>query len=356
MPDKCSKKISFFLGSMGRGGAERVISILSNDFAERGWVTHIGLLLFNKVDYDLNDSIKVFDFTGKITSRLKRTPYWIKSIRNHIKKERPDVIVSFAARINVLVLLASLGTKTKVIVSERNDPWHDGRGLATRFMVHLLYPFAAKIVLQTKRSIAYFSKAIAKKCIVIPNPISVKCEASPVKRKKIVAVGRLAKQKNHEMLIRAFSSLPQEYSDYSLFIYGDGSLLEYLSSLAKSLGVENRVFFPGNVSNIHEQIADAELFILSSDYEGLSNALLEAMMMGLPCISTNCAGAEEFIENGRNGLIVPVGDGDMLKKAIVKMLSEEIFCNMCGLNAKETSKKFAKKEMIALWKSQLEEV
>lgn len=351
MPDKCSKKISFFLGSMGRGGAERVISILSNDFAERGWVTHIGLLLFNKVDYDLNETTKVFDFTGRLTSRLKRIPYWIKSVRSYIKKEKPDVIVSFAARINVLVLLAAIGTKTKVIVSERNDPWHDGRGLATRFMVRLLYPFAAKIVLQTKRSVAYFSKAIAKKCIVIPNPISVKCEASPVKRKKIVAVGRLAKQKNHEMLIRAFSSLPQEYNDYSLFIYGDGPLLEYLSSLAKSLGVENRVFFPGNVLNIHEQIADAELFVLSSDYEGLSNALLEAMMMGLPCISTNCAGAEEFIENERNGFIVSVGNKMELVKVIKSCLSKRQLLSMISRNAVESVSCLQKEKILKRWYS-----
>lgn len=343
------KKISFFLGSMGRGGAERVISILSSEFANNGWNTHICLLLFNRVDYELDKSTKIFDFTGLISSRLKRIPYWLQSIRHYVKKEKPDVIISFAARINVLVLLATLGLHVKVIVSERNDPKHDGRGIITRLMVRLLYSFANKIVFQTKRSLQYFPKNILKKGEVIPNPISVSCYASNQKKKKIVTVGRLTKQKNQSMLISAFANIRKDFPDYELYIYGDGEQKGNLIALSEVLNVRNHVHFEGNIPNVHEEIADAELFVLSSDYEGLSNALLEALMMGIPCISTNCAGADEFINNETNGLLVHVGNEFDLCNAMKKVLGDDLLRIKFARNAKINSTSFEKDVVLKQW-------
>ena len=344
------KKISFILGSMGRGGAERVISILSSEFASEGWATQICLLLFNRVDYELDKSTKIFDFTGGGGARLKRFPYWLWIIRHYVKKEKPDVIVSFAARINVLVLLATLGLHVKVVVSERNDPKHDGRGFITRLMVRLLYPFANKIVFQTKRSLQYFPKIILKKGEIIPNPISVSCYASNQKKKKIVTVGRLTKQKNQSMLIKAFANIQKDFPDYGLYIYGDGEQKGTLIELSEDLGVADKVHFEGNVPNVHEQIADAELFVLSSDYEGLSNALLEALMMGLPCISTNVAGADEFIESGVNGLVVPVGNQNNLTDAMCEVLSNPEFRHFLSKNAKSRSIAYKSDVIQKKWK------
>ena len=343
------KKISFVLGSMGRGGAERVISILSNEFANEGWITQICLLLFNRVDYELDKSTKIFDFTGGMSSRLKRLPYWLRTIRHYVKKEKPDVIVSFAARINVLVLLATLGLRVKVIVSERNDPKHDGRGFITRLMVRLLYPFANRIIFQTKRSLQYFSKNILKKGEVIPNPISVSCYASNQKKKKIVTVGRLTKQKNQSLLIRAFANIQKDFPDYELYIYGDGEQKENLIALSESLNIGNKVHFEGNILNVHEKIADAELFVLSSDYEGLSNALLEALMMGIPCISTDCAGADEFINNDENGLLVQVGNECDLYNTMKKVLSDDLLRIKLAKNAKINSTSFEKDYVLKQW-------
>lgn len=345
------KKIFFILGSMGRGGAERVISILSKNFADKGWITQIGLLLFNKVDYKLDESTQVLDFTGNAQSRILLTPYWLYTIRNFVKKEQPDVIISFAARINILVLLATLGLRTKVIISERNDPTQDGRGFITRCMVRLLYPLANKIVFQTKRSLQYFSKKILQKGIVIPNPISVSYYASSEKKKKIVSVGRLTKQKNQALLIKAFATIKKDFPEYELYIYGDGELLNELILLTKSLGIEGFVHFEGNVPDVHEQIADAELFVLSSDYEGLSNALLEALMMGLPCISTDCAGADEMIKNEENGILVHVGDEKGLVAAIKKVLGSVIIRKKIAENAKNNSIVFEKDVVLQKWQS-----
>ena len=343
------KKISFVLGSMGRGGAERVISILSSEFANDGWITQICLLLFNRVDYELDKSTKIFDFTGGMSSRLKRLPYWLRTIRHYVKKEKPDVIVSFAARINVLVLLATLGLHVKVIVSERNDPKHDGRGFITRLMVRLLYPFANRIVFQTKRSLQYFPKNILKKGEIIPNPISVSCYASSQKKKKIVTVGRLTKQKNQSMLIRAFANIQKDFPDHELYIYGDGEQKGNLIALSESLNIVNKVHFEGNIPNVHEKITDAELFVLSSDYEGLSNALLEALMMGIPCISTNCAGVDEAIQNGVCGLIVPIKDEEKLENAMREVLSNPDVQKEFSENGKFLSKKYEKNVVVKKW-------
>jgi len=354
MADSKQKKVLFILGSMGRGGAERVISILSRDFANNGWLTQIGLLLFNKVDYSLDDSTQIFNFTGNANSRTLRVPYWLYKIRNCVKKEKPDYIVSFAARINILVLLATLGLHVKVIVSERNDPMQDGRGFITRCMVRLLYPIAEKIVFQTKRSLRYFPKKILQKGVVIPNPISVPCYASSEKKKKIVSVGRLTKQKNHALLINAFASIKKDYPEYELFIYGDGELREDLVSLARSLNVEKNVHFEGNIPNIHEKIADADLFVLSSNYEGLSNALLEALMMGLPCVATNVAGVDEYIINDINGKIVPVGDETALADAIKVCLDNKSIRDSFAINARIDAKSFDKQKVLEKWNSIME--
>lgn len=117
--------------------------------------------------------------------------------------------------------------------------------------------------------------------------------------KKIVTVGRLTVQKNQKLLIESFSEVLKKYPNIILEIYGDGEKREELKYIIKTLGVSNNVIFKGNILNVHEAIADAGLFVLSSDYEGLSNALMEAMMMGLPCISTTCAGSDELISDGK---------------------------------------------------------
>jgi len=327
------KKIAFFLGSLARGGAERVISNLSQDYAKNGWKTNICLLLSYKIQYPLDTSTEVIDISGSTTSRMLRIPYWLKEIRHFIKIEKPDYIIAFAARINLLVILACIGLDTRIIISERNDPRFDGRGRIVNFLTKILYPKARCLVFQTKRAQEYFSERIKKNSCIIPNPIYVSCLASPIKKKKIVTIGRLTQQKNQKMLIAAFSKILPVYKDYQLEIFGDGELRNELFAYSKELGIQDSVMFNGVVQNIHERISDAEIFVLSSDYEGLSNALLEAMMMGLACISTRCAGADEYIIDGGNGLLIPVNDEKALVNAIELLLDDKNLRIMIGKNA-----------------------
>lgn len=347
------KKISFVIGGMTRGGAERVISILANQYAKDGWDVDIVMMLDYVVGYELDERIKLIDMTVDKKKKFKSAPKWVLSFRSYAKKRKPDVIVSFVARINIVVLLATLGLRLPIVISERNDPAADGRSKVIDILTKALYPKAKAIVFQTQRALNYFSGRIKELGVIISNPISTECCASH-STKKIVSVGRLAPQKNQKILIEAFYELVKTHNDYSLYIFGEGCLRDELDQLIKNLKLENKVFLPGNVPDVHHQIADAEMFVLSSDYEGLSNALLEAMMIGLPCISTECAGSDEIIIDGENGLLVPVGDKEQLIKAIeFLMLNKEERKTMAAKGRKSVEKCNASYVLVQ-WKQTIE--
>lgn len=311
------KKIAFILGSMGKGGAERVISILSKYYADKEWDTNICVLLSNDLEYTLDKSTKFWDFSGNTESRIKRIPLWLKSIRHFVKDNKIDVVVSFAARINVLVMMACAGLNVRIVVSERNDPQYDGRGFITKALTSILYPKAECVVFQTERVKSFFSKRIQKNSKIIPNPIIVNAYRVNPDRNKIVTVGSLKEQKNQQLLIDAMSDVLLDHPTAKLTIYGEGPLRGSLEKQIAELCIEKSVLLPGQKNDIHEEIKNALFFVLSSDYEGLSNALLEAMMMGIPCISTDCAGSDEYIENQINGLLVPVKNKAALVELVV---------------------------------------
>lgn len=343
------KKIAFVVGGMKRGGAERVISILSREYAKRGWEVSIIQLLFPDVEYLLDDKITIVDLSGNISSRIRRLPYWVINIRKYLRRKQINTVVSFVTRVNIITLFSTMGLKMRKIVSERNDPVHDGRGLIARMLLKPLYLSADGIVFQTERSMRYFNKQIVRKGTIIYNPIEVSKYARNVASHKIVSVGRLESQKNHKLLIYAFSEIVKMHPEYELWIYGEGKLRSELTEQIISLGLVEKVFLPGIVKDVHDQISDAEIFVLSSDYEGLSNALMEAMMMGLPCISTDCAGSDEIIENGINGLLVSVGDKTALCVAINMLIKNEKLRHKIANTARETSKRFSTERIFNEW-------
>ena len=348
--------ITFVIGGMTRGGAERVISILANEYAKDGWNVDIIMFLTNSVDYKLDKNIRLIDLTGNFKNRVQNVPYWISSFRKYVKNEKPNIIVSFVARINVLVLIATLGLKSSVIVSERNDPARDGRSKMIDVATHFLYRKAKKVVFQTKYAKEYFRKQIQDTSVIISNPIVVTQKVQKRQKHKIVSVGRLAEQKNQKMLINAFAEVEKKYPYYQLWIYGEGNLRNELEEEIDRLSLSEKVFLPGNVSDIHVQISDAEMFILSSNYEGLSNALLEAMMMGLPSISTDCPGIREYIEDGVNGILVPIGDSQKLSSAILKLMENDLLRKNMGQRGMESVQKCERAFVIKEWKSVIEQI
>jgi glycosyltransferase involved in cell wall biosynthesis len=180
-----------------------------------------------------------------------------------------------------------------------------------------LYKKADGFVFQTEDAAKYFEGIIKCDSKIIPNPINPKFIKEPYKgerEKNIVTVGRLESQKNQKMLIEAFGKIESKYPEYSLLIYGDGSKKEELQDLIKEKGLENKVILKGKIDDVENVIDKAKMFVLSSDYEGMPNALMEAMALGLPCISTDCpcGGPRYLMENGKSGLLVPVGNSDAM--------------------------------------------
>lgn len=348
------KRIAFIIGSMGKGGAERVISLLANRYVERGWNVDILMLLSNENKHILKESIRLIPIGDTEKSRVARIPAWMLGIRKYVKQNKPDRIVSFVARINIITIISCTGLKAKIIVSERNDPVADGRSALVKMMTYRLYPKADKVVFQTKWAQSCFPEKVSKKGVIISNPICIGAEAVCQSKKKIVSVGRLSEQKNQIMLIEAFAQVREIYPEYKLFIYGEGNLRNNLENCIKKLRLEEAVFLPGIVNNVHEVISDADMFVLPSNFEGLSNALLEALMMGLPCISTDCAGSNEVIIDGENGLLVPIGDKDRLKDSILRLIMEPELSKKLRINAKLSTGKYKSENIFAIWEQAIE--
>ncbi len=341
------KKIAFFIGSLNRGGAERVISILANHYAENGYQVDVIMLLDNIVGYELNKNVNVINYSGNGLSKVKRIPYWLKTIRKYVKEQKPDVLVSFCVRLNVFVLLASSGLKVKKIVSERNDPRTDGRGKFMDIMTKILYPKVNTVVFQTEKAKSYFNKL--KNGVVIPNPITVPKNNKQPNPKKIVSVGNFRAVKNHKMLINAFHKFHKNNPNVVLNIYGDGELYDEIQNQINSFNLTTNVILHGSIPNVIEEIADASIFCLSSNSEGLSNALLEAISLGIPCISTDVAGADEYVVDGESGFIVPVGDEDAFADRLNKLYNDKELLKQFSIKSKEMSKKCSFDTVISNW-------
>ena len=255
----------------------------------------------------------------------------ILELRRRMKYENPHIVVTLGTPICIYTVPALWGLDVKHIVSERNSPANFAGKWITKVLSRMLMKAADGFVFQTKQAQDYYAGSIAKRSVVIPNPIIDLSDFVPVpseeREKKIVSVGRLAKQKNFKLLIDAFSALPDRYSEYKLVIYGDGPERGELSRRVEEKGLSGRVSMPGTSEHVHQDIANATLFVMSSDFEGMPNALMEAMALGLPCISTDCpcGGPTELIKDGKNGLLVPVGNKDAMVTAMVRVLDDNVF-------------------------------
>lgn len=345
-------KITFFIGSLGNGGAERVISILANHYAEKQWDVDIVLLLKTDIGYCLNENINIVDLTSKNDSYVKSAIPWMIEIRKYVKMRRPDRIVSFIGRINMLVIVSTLGLKVPVVVSERNDPKRDGRGILFHFLLNRCYLKAKKVIFQTQYQQNCFSSKLIPISEIIPNPIEIDNTILEVQKKEhtsIVTVGRYSAQKNQRLLMEAVNDLKTEIPGIKLELYGDGELREEYKEYINRNNLEDTIILKGIVKDILRHIKESSLFVLTSKYEGMSNALLEAQMLGMPCVVTDYPGATDVIQNGYNGIIIQQDNKKELCEAIRKCLSDDLFSKELGNNAYKSASKYYKENVIKHW-------
>lgn len=294
-------KTMFNLGSMTKGGAERVVANLSNKMIHDDEIV-VCVTQYGEPMYQLDEKIKYYT----LDEDEKKQNFFIKNIKRVIKlneivkKENPDIIISLLPEPTYRLMFINIFRKKKVIISVRNDPKIEYKSKINQWIMKILYKRANGFIFQTEEAKQYFSKEIQDKSIIIPNPINDEFIRPPYegeREKIIVSVGRLTEQKNQKLLINAFSKLEKDLKEYQLIIYGEGELRNCLEEQIRELQLENKVFLPGEVDDINEKIYKASLFVLSSDYEGMPNALMEAMALGIPCISTDCPCGRTKISN-----------------------------------------------------------
>lgn len=320
------KSILFIISSLGTGGAERVVSELSNYFCQNSIKVYILLLSNNNVNYDLNENIKIIYGSEQINSNNKLSNFLLRIniIRDTVKSIKPSITISFLSTINIYSCLALGFSKNKLIVCERNDPKKSPQERIKRIVRNIVYFLSDGYIFQTHEARNYFCCKIKKKGIIIPNPIKpILPDVYFGKRtKRIVAVGRLEEQKNYPLLIKAFHLISDKFKDYIVEIYGEGQERSELSCLINTLNLNERILLMGRHNDVHECIKDASLYVLSSVYEGMPNALMEAMALGLPCIATDCSGGgpKSLIKNLVNGILVSNNDEKELSKQIEYVL------------------------------------
>lgn len=355
-----------YVNKLANGGAERVMSVLANGLIRRGhkvtMVNDYSLPNEYPLDKEIEQVILDGEFRGESAKgRITRTIRRISKLHRLCKQKNADIIVSFIEDANSRALLATRGLTTKNLISVRIDPKRLLDSRVSRAQIELLYPLAEGCVLQTNEAQQTMPARISKKSRVIFNPASevfYKVSGTPGLEKRVVSCGRLVKQKRFDLLIDAFDKVCDEFPDYKLEIYGVGVLQNALQAQIDKLARQDRIRLMGRSEDVPNAIKAASLFVLSSDYEGLPNALMEAMVLGLPVISTNCGGggARALIDDGVDGLIVPCGDVEALADAIRKSLSDPDAAKQRGDKAAEKAKGFSAEVVVSQWETYIRDI
>lgn len=360
------KTIVFYIATLTRGGAERVIVNLANYFYRQGYEVYMVTLEPDEGLYPMEDGIKkvVLDqpegggssgsgaagsgrngngaagsgrqsengaSSGAETGffyRIGAAAGRITKVRRLLRETQAQALVSFIGKTNIRAVLAGLGTKTKVFVSVRSAPEREYAGTFQRLLAKCLFCFADGVIFQSEGAKAFFPEPVRKRSRILYNPLSPEYVREPYRgerRDEIITVGRMDQVKNHALLIDAFAIVAKEKPQMHLTIYGGGDRMEAVREQVSRLGLGEQVSLPGDTLDIPDKIRDARLFVLSSDFEGMPNAVAEAFALGIPVVSTDCpsGGARALVRDGETGLLVPVRDARKMAEAMLRILNEK---------------------------------
>ena len=351
-------KVMFACHGSGNGGAERVITTLANEFHNRHYQVVMITTKEKCNEYKLAEGIKNIRVLTNKSSRVVGTLQRLWQLRKNIKAEKPDCIVSFSAVTNIQILIASLFLRIKIIVSERVDPSRYPTSKIRRGLRMILYPLAYKIVFQTQDAMDYFPARIKKKGVIIPNPIreNLPMPYNGERSKVVVGVGSLGEQKNWKMSLEACRLFFRRKPDYKLIIYGEGPLREKLQQEINNDNIlKDRVVLVGFVEDVVEKINNARMYISSSNYEGISNSMLEALATGVPTICTDCptGGAKSVILSGYNGFLVQVGDYMEFSEKMLVLANDDEMCEQFTKNSVHIKEKLKLDTIVELWEHEV---
>lgn len=353
-------KIGFLIKDLSSGGAERATVSLANYFALHS--QDVEIITFNGSDsfYPLEELVSVHTADlGEMeqSASLKRLIGSVKrifAIRKIVKQRNLDVLIGMSFAMTWYAVLATVFTGTKSVGTERSNPYRYKATKLNTFLRKLFYYFTDGYVFQTKRAAEFFGGKRSSRDIIIPNAIfneTVYTLSPPAERKKIIcAVGRLIKLKRFDLLIDAFSQIADRIPGYMLFIFGEGEEKDDLENQIEYLGLKDRVILAGADPQAVKFVNYASVFVLSSDFEGMPNALLEALAMGVPCVSTRCEmGPDELIEDGISGILTDVGSSEQLAEAMLEIIENPDLSRQLSENGRKLLKTHSIENISRIW-------
>lgn len=318
-------KLLFYINAINGGGAERVMVNLCEIFSDDNDVLLVTSFK-DEWEYQVSDKVRRIYFEkGQIRQNiLRKNISRIVKLRRLCEKEKPDVVISFMAEPNFRMLIATMGLKCKKIISVRNDPRKEYSGKFRGLLAKYIFLLADGIVFQTQEAKEYFKTRIQLKSKVIWNAVNSKfynCRPD-LTQCNMVAVGRLEEQKNYLMMIKAIQIIVDKYPSVKLKIWGEGKEKESLIQKVNELNLQNNIFFEGQTDSVDVELEKASIFLMTSNYEGLPNSLMEAMAVGLACVSTDCScgGPRELLHNMNSEFLIPVNDEKLFAQAVIKLI------------------------------------
>ncbi|HEY6454394.1 MAG TPA: glycosyltransferase family 4 protein [Steroidobacteraceae bacterium] len=364
-----SRKILLLVSSMASGGAERVAANLVNAWSARGDTVTLLITFSGRGEcfYPVSDNVKVI-YLADLAGCTGRNPsaYWARfwALREFIRTSHSDAVVSFLSNVNIAAILACRRLGCRVIVSERIHPPKMSIGWILPILRRLTYPTAFRVVMLSTEGLRWLETHIPRaKGVVIPNPVpyplsvgdpilSIPPTVSP-DRKLLLAIGRLDAQKGFANLLESFGALASRYFSWDLAILGEGPERPRLVKQVAALGLQQRVLLPGRAGNIGNWYERADLYVMSSHFEGFPNTLAEAMAHGCAVASYDCdSGPRDIIRHERDGLLVtPVGDVDAMTRALERLMGDDAERERMASRAIEVRDRYSVARILELWDS-----